>query len=72
MTIAVHMRFALLAASLVVTAQARVEDILGGTDGKAVVTGTIDLEAYHTSDNACVYNGVHLLEHISHHQRKRR
>ena len=36
--------------TLFATAQARVEDILGGTDGKAVVTGTIDLEAYHTSD----------------------
>lgn len=36
--------------TLFATAQAKVDDILGGTDGKAVVTGTIDLEAYHTSD----------------------
>ena len=29
---------------------AQVEDVLGGGDGKVTVTGTIDLEAYHTSD----------------------
>ena len=30
--------------------QAQVEDILGGTDGKAVVTGTVTLDACHASD----------------------
>ena len=36
--------------TLYATAQAQVEDILGGADGKATVTGTIAIEAYHTSD----------------------
>ncbi|MBR1584487.1 MAG: LysM peptidoglycan-binding domain-containing protein [Clostridia bacterium] len=36
--------------TLYATAQAQVEDILGGGDGKATVTGTIAIEAYHTSD----------------------
>lgn len=36
--------------TLYATAQAQVEDILGGEDGRATVTGTISLEAYHTSD----------------------
>lgn len=36
--------------SLYATAQAQVEDILGGADGRATVTGTIAIEAYHTSD----------------------
>lgn len=36
--------------TLYATAQAQVEDILGGADGRATVTGTITLEAYHTSD----------------------
>lgn len=35
--------------TLYATAQAQVEDILGGADGRAAVTGTITLEAYHTS-----------------------
>lgn len=35
--------------TLYATAQAQVEDILGGADGRAIVTGTITLEAYHTS-----------------------
>lgn len=36
--------------TLFATGHARVEDILGGADGRATVTGTISLEAYHTSD----------------------
>lgn len=36
--------------TLYAVGHARVEDILGGADGRATVTGTIDLEAYHTSD----------------------
>ncbi|MBE5782015.1 MAG: LysM peptidoglycan-binding domain-containing protein [Clostridiales bacterium] len=36
--------------TLYATAQAQVEDILGGSDGRATVTGTISLEAYHTAD----------------------
>ena len=36
--------------TLFAAGHARVEDILGGADGRATVTGTIDLEAYHTSD----------------------
>jgi len=36
--------------TLYATAQAQVEDILGGSDGRATVTGTIALEAYHTAD----------------------
>lgn len=36
--------------TLFATAHAQVEDILGGADGKAVVTGSIQVEACHTSD----------------------
>lgn len=36
--------------TLYATARAQVEDILGGADGRATVTGTISLEAYHTAD----------------------
>lgn len=36
--------------TLYASAQARVEDILGGADGRATVTGTIFLEAWHASD----------------------
>ena len=36
--------------TLFASAQAQVEDILGGADGKATVTGTISIDAYHTSD----------------------
>lgn len=36
--------------TLFATGAAKVEDILGGADGRATVTGTISLEAYHTSD----------------------
>ncbi len=36
--------------TLYATAHAQVEDILGGADGKATVTGVIQLEAYHTAD----------------------
>lgn len=36
--------------TLFANARARVEDILGGTEGRAVVTGTLELEAFHTSD----------------------
>lgn len=36
--------------TLFAMAHAQVEDILGGADGKAVVTGSIQLEACHTSD----------------------
>ena len=36
--------------TLYASAHAQVEDILGGADGKATVTGTITVEAYHTSD----------------------
>ncbi len=35
--------------TLYATAQAQVEDILGGADGRATVTGTLSLEAYHAS-----------------------
>ncbi len=35
--------------TLYATAQAQVEDILGGADGKATVTGTIAIDAYHAS-----------------------
>lgn len=35
--------------TLYATAQAQVEDILGGADGRATVVGTIHLEAYHAS-----------------------
>jgi len=36
--------------TLFASAEAQVEDILGGADGKAVVTGTVTLDAYHTAD----------------------
>lgn len=36
--------------TLYATAQAQVEDILGGADGQVTVVGTIQIEAYHTSD----------------------
>ena len=36
--------------TLYAIAYAQVEDILGGADGRATVTGTLSLEAYHTSD----------------------
>jgi len=36
--------------TLFATAQAQVEDILGGADGKATVTGTVTIDACHTSD----------------------
>ncbi len=36
--------------TLYASAHAQVEDILGGADGKATVTGAITVEAYHTSD----------------------
>ena len=36
--------------TLYASAQARVEDILGGADGRATVTGTVFLEAWHASD----------------------
>ena len=36
--------------TLFATAQAQVEDILGGADGKAAVTGTVTIDAYHASD----------------------
>ena len=36
--------------TLFATAQAQVEDILGGADGRATLVGTVALEAYHTSD----------------------
>ena len=36
--------------TLFASAQAQVEDILGGADGKAAVTGTVTIEAYHLSD----------------------
>lgn len=36
--------------TLFATAHAQAEDILGGADGKAVVTGSIQVEACHTSD----------------------
>ena len=36
--------------TLYATGSARVEDILGGADGKVTVTGVIALEAYHTAD----------------------
>lgn len=36
--------------TLYAVAQAQVEDILGGADGRATVTGVIALDAYHTSD----------------------
>ncbi len=35
--------------TLFATAEAQVEDIMGGADGKAVVTGTVTIDAYHTS-----------------------
>lgn len=35
--------------TLYATAQAQVEDILGGADGRATVTGTVTVEACHTS-----------------------
>ena len=35
--------------TLYATATAQAEDILGGADGQATVTGTITIEAYHTS-----------------------
>lgn len=36
--------------TLYATGSAQVEDIMGGADGRATVTGTIQIEAYHTSD----------------------
>ena len=36
--------------TLFATAQAQVEDILGGADGRATVTGTVTIDAYHASD----------------------
>ena len=36
--------------TLYATGHAQVEDILGGADGRATVTGTIAIEAYHTAD----------------------
>ncbi|MBQ7655705.1 MAG: LysM peptidoglycan-binding domain-containing protein [Clostridia bacterium] len=36
--------------TLFASADAQVEDIMGGADGKAVVTGTVTIDAYHTSD----------------------
>ena len=36
--------------TLFATAQAQVEDILGGADGKATVTGTITIDAFHAAD----------------------
>ena len=36
--------------TLFATAEAQVEDIMGGADGKAVVTGTVTIDAYHTAD----------------------
>lgn len=36
--------------TLFATAQAQVEDIAGGADGKATVTGTVTIEAYHLSE----------------------
>ena len=36
--------------TLFASAQAQVEDILGGADGKATVTGTVTVEACHTAD----------------------
>jgi len=36
--------------TLYAAARAQVEDILGGADGRATVTGTIHLEAWHASD----------------------
>lgn len=35
--------------TLFASAEAQVEDIMGGADGKAVVTGTVTIDAYHTS-----------------------
>lgn len=36
--------------TLYATAQARVEDILGGADGRATAVGKVEIEAYHTAD----------------------
>lgn len=36
--------------TLYASARAQVEDILGGADGRATVTGVIHIEAYHTAD----------------------
>ena len=36
--------------TLFATAQAQVEDILGGMDGRATVNGTLTIEAYHAAD----------------------
>lgn len=36
--------------TLYASAQAQVEDILGGADGQVTVSGTIAIEAYHTAD----------------------
>ena len=36
--------------TLFASAEAQVEDILGGADGKAVVTGSVTIDAYHTAD----------------------
>ena len=36
--------------TLFASAEAQVEDIMGGADGKAVVTGTVTIDAYHTAD----------------------
>ena len=36
--------------TLFATAQAQVEDILGGADGKATVTGTLTIDAFHAAD----------------------
>ncbi len=36
--------------TLFATAEAQVEDILGGADGKATVTGTVTVDACHTAD----------------------
>ena len=36
--------------TLFASAEAQVEDILGGADGKATVTGTVTIDAYHTAD----------------------
>ncbi|MBR3019539.1 MAG: LysM peptidoglycan-binding domain-containing protein [Clostridia bacterium] len=35
--------------TLFASAEAQVEDIMGGADGKAAVTGTVTIDAYHTS-----------------------
>ncbi len=35
--------------TLFASGEAQVEDIMGGADGKAVVTGTVTIDAYHTS-----------------------